>query len=277
MPTIPQRTPQVLSPHWSDLDTKIYCGDAVKILQELPVGSVDLLFADPPYNIGYDYAEYKDTRPKGEYLGWVRQWLTALRRVANHKASLYVASGVKYQAEIKILMDETGWKWRDTIVWHYQFGPRQETKFTPSWVALHYATVSDKYTWNPNPIRVPSARLLKYRDKRAVAGGKVPNNVWALLPEEDPETFYKDDSNAWHIPRVCGTFKARVDFPCQLPLALLDRIIKVSSNEGDTVLDPFLGSGTTVVAARKLKRKSIGIELTKQYVDEVVLPRLITS
>jgi len=120
--------------------------------------------------------------------------------------------------------------------------------------------------FNADAVRVPSARQLKYRDKRANAKGKLPDNVWALLPEHEPALFHPE-SDAWLVPRVCGTFRERTAHSNQLPLALVERIIAVASNAGDIVLDPFLGSGTVLVAARRLGRAGIGIELSSKTVD----------
>ena len=90
--------------------------------------------------------------------------------------------------------------------------------------------------------------------------GKLPDDTWVLRPQES-ETHFGADSDTWHIPRVCGTFHERLKHPCQMPEAVLERIVKVSSNPGDLVIDPFAGSGTTLAVAKRLNRKFLGIEL----------------
>jgi DNA modification methylase len=257
-------------------DAKVYLGDCIQVMKELKSGSVDLVFADPPFNNGYKYDVYNDTKTKEEYLEWTRRWLSGLRRVLSPRGSLYIASGVMYQAELKVLMDQVGFHWRDTICWHYTFGPSQRSKLTPSWVAIHYFTMSSQsWTWNPDTIRVPSQRQLVYNDKRAKSGGKVPDNVWVLIPGKYVECF-ETDSNCILASRICGTFKERTgNHPCQFPESILDRIIRVSSNEGDTILDPFAGSGTTLAATLKVGgRKCLGIELSEAYIKTDILPRL---
>lgn len=265
-----------LRPYWRQGGIRLYHGDCLTILPQVGPCSVDLVFADPPFNIGYKYDEYDDNKVEQDYLKWTLEWLWLCNRILKPMGSIWVASNVKYQAQVRLLMDKANFHWRDTVVWHYTFGPRQTTKFTPSWVALHYATKSpDKWTWNPDEVKVPSARQLKYTDRRAKAGGKLPDNVWMLLPDEYKDTeVFDPNHNLWLESRVCGTFKERVNHPCQMPIPVLERIVKVSSNPGDLVCDPFVGSGTTLVAAQGLGRKGIGIELSKDYLDQCAIPRL---
>ncbi len=245
-------------------------------MKELGSGSIDLAFADPPFNNGYKYDKYNDNKTKEEYLEWCKEWLKALKRVMKPSGTIYVASGVMYQAELKVLMEQVGFHWRDTICWHYTFGPSQTTKFTPSWVAIHYFTLSNHtWTWNNETIKVPSQRQLVYNDKRAKGGGKNPDNVWVLVPGSYDKCF-ATESNSILASRICGTFKERTNHPCQFPESILDRIVRVSSNKGDTILDPFAGSGTTLAAALKIgNRKCVGIELSEQYTKAVMLPRLL--
>src|SRR5262249_38300667 len=94
--------------------------------------------------------------------------------------------------------------------------------------------------------------------------GKLPDDTWVLRPQETNEHF-QAESDTWYVSRVCGTFKERTGHPCQMPAALLERIIRVASNPGDVVLDPFAGSGTTLVAAKKLGRRYLGVELSEKY------------
>ena len=118
-------------------------------------------------------------------------------------------------------------------------------------------------------IRIPSARQLVYNDKRANPKGRLPDDTWILRPQDLPEGF-KPEEDVWYFPRVCGTFKERQGFHgCQMPEQLLGRIIKVSSNPGDLVLDPFGGSGTTLAVARKLGRGWLGFETSREYVARI--------
>src|SRR5262249_6916673 len=122
--------------------------------------------------------------------------------------------------------------------------------------------------FSPGGVRVPSARQTSYADRRAHPRGKLPDDTWVLRPQED-DRFFQPDTDTWYVSRVCGTFKERTGHPCQMPEALLERIIRVASNPGDLVLDPFAGSGTTLVAAKRLGRRYLGIELSGEYADKV--------
>src|SRR5437016_421833 len=122
-------------------------------------------------------------------------------------------------------------------------------------------------TFHADAVRVASARQTTYGDARANPKGKLPDDVWYLRPQETPEHF-GEDSDTWFVSRVCGTFKEREGWHgCQMPIAVLNRIIQSSSKPGDIVLDPFNGSGTTTVAAAMLGRKYVGIDQSAEYVD----------
>ncbi len=280
MPPIPatyvsrKRPGQILEPFWTSERCTLYHGDCIKVMRELPEKSVNLIATDPPFNVGFSYDEYEDWKTTEEYLQWTYQWLIECRRLLTKTGSIYVCIGSRYQAEIKYLMDKVGFHWRDTIIWHYSFGPSQEGKLTPSWVAIHYATMDPKrWTWNTDEVRVPSARQLKYNDKRANPKGKVPDNCWVLMPEEDTQ-FGLPEQNVWIENRVCGTFKERTGHPCQMPLAVIDRIVRMSSNEDDMVFDGFLGSGTSGEAALRNNRSFVGVELSESYLEDICVPRL---
>jgi site-specific DNA-methyltransferase (adenine-specific) len=248
---------------------EVVSGDCIARLAEMPAGCVDLAFADPPFNIGYEYDRYNDRRARHDYLEWTERWLTAVRQVLKPTGSLYVAIGDEYAAEIKVRLDELGLTMRNWIVWHYTFGVSCTRKFNRSHAHIFYYVADPKrFTFNADSIRVPSARQTTYADRRANPLGKLPDDTWVLRPQEDG-SFFGPEDDTWYVSRVCGTFKERGEHPCQMPLALLERIIRVSSNPGDLVLDPFAGSGTTLAAAKKLGRDYFGIELSENYADAI--------
>jgi DNA modification methylase len=133
---------------------------------------------------------------------------------------------------------------------------------------LYYVADPKHFTFNAAAVRVPSARQTTYADRRANPAGKLPDDTWVLRPQEDARCF-PVDSDTWYAARVCGTFKERTPHPCQMPEAVLERIIRVSSNSGDLVLDPFAGSGTTLAVAKRLGRRYLGIELSAEYAERV--------
>ncbi len=239
-------------------------GDCLERLQDVDAQSVDLVFADPPFNIGHEYDEYSDKRSRRNYLDWSHKWIWAIKHVLKPTGTLWITSGDEYAAELKVLATRM-FKLicRNWVIWYYTFGNHCKMKFTRSHMHLFYFVKNAKnFTFNDMAIRVPSARQLIYKDKRANPDGRVPDDTWILRPQDVPA-----DGDTWYFPRVCGTFKERTGFHgCQMPEQLLGRIIKACSNEGDLILDPFAGSGTTLAVAKKLNRRYFGIELSKTYV-----------
>lgn len=251
--------------------TGLTTGDCIAEMKKLPEGSVDLAFADPPFNIGYKYDVYDDRRSVEEYLDWSEQWISQVQRVLKPTGAFWLAIGDEFAAELKVLATRTlGLHCRNWVVWYYTFGVHCKSKFTRSHAHLFYFTKdAKKFTFNDGEIRVPSARMLVYGDKRANPKGRVPDDTWILRPQDVPESFSSEE-DTWYFPRVAGTFKERAGFHgCQMPEQLLGRIIRCCSNEGDIVMDPFAGSGSTLVTAKKLGRQYLGFELSKDYTKQV--------
>ncbi len=230
---------------------KIICGDCIEVLSKVHKPFADLIFADPPFNIGYKYDKYNDKLKSKNYIAWTKQWMTVCKKILKPQGSFYIAIGDEYAANVKIIADELGLCLRNWIIWHYTFGQQMKKKFARSHTHIFYF-VNDKknFTFNDFAVRIPSDRQLVYNDKRANPVGKMPDDVWD------------------GYSRVCGTFKERAGWhPCQMPENLLRRIIAVSSNRGDCVLDPFSGSGTTAAAAKQLGRNYVGVEISEKYVE----------
>jgi site-specific DNA-methyltransferase (adenine-specific) len=226
----------------------IHTGDCLAVLVSLPRESVDLVVADPPYNIGIDYGGGAKADRRGDYWEWCRKWIYLCHRVLRPHGSMWVISGQEHSAEIDISMRLDDFEIRNRVTWHETFGVYCRRKFGRCSRPIIYGVKDAKnFTFNVEAVTVPSARQAKYGDSRAAPGGKVMGDVW-------------------EIPRVCGTFKERVKgVPTQLPSELVRRIIGVSSNPGDVVLDPFAGSGTTLAVAKAMGRSGVGIELNPDY------------
>lgn len=233
---------------------KVITGDCLKVLPKMRAGSVDLIFADPPFNIGYDYrGEYDDNLKHEAYVDWCGEWISACRRVLKPNGAMFIAIGDEYAAELKIRatkeLDEP-LHLRNWIIWHYRFGQNTRTKFARSHAHIFYLVKDPQdFIFNADPVRVMSDRQKNYADKRAFKTlGKLPDDVWD------------------EFPRVCGTFDEREGaHPCQMPESLLARIIRACSEPGSLVVDPFAGSGTTLAVAKKLGRDYLGIELSSSF------------
>ena len=251
---------------WDTVQT----GDCLERLATLPAGSVDLAFADPPFNIGYEYDLYDDRRAKADYLAWTDKWLAAVKRVLQPDGSFFVAIGDEYAAEMKVRLDASrpDDAELDRLALHVRRELHEEVQPQPRPHLLLRGRSEEFHVQRRTKSASPSARMTTYADRRANPVGKLPDDTWVLRPQEST-THFQTESDTWSVRRVCGTFKERTGHPCQMPEAVLERIIKVASKPGDIVLDPFAGSGTTLAVAKKLGRKFYGCELSPAYADAI--------
>lgn len=233
--------------------SRIYNTDCIEWMNAQPEPFADLIFADPPFNIGYKYDVYEDRRAYDEYHAWTERWITAAARVLKPNGSFWIAIGDDYAAEVRMIGRDAELHLRNWVIWHYTFGQQTKRKFARSHTHLFYFVKDPKeFTFNDRAVRVFSDRQRVYRDARANVEGKMPDDTWA------------------EYPRVCGTFAERLGWhPCQMPETVLGRIIRASSNVGDLVFDPFGGSGTTLAVARRLGRRCVGTELSADYAASI--------
>ena len=237
-----------------DPKTEVLVGDCRKVLDAFPPEHFRLVFADPPFNWDVKYGGWNDGMPRDDYLKFTYQWLSECFRVLDPRGSLWVNIPDDTAAEVVIFGKECGLHLRDWCLWHYRFGQHTDRKFIVSKThALHFVKSNEHYVWNPEAVKEPSDRASIYGDPRTretrSPGLRVPLDVW-----------YGE-----HWGRVQGNNKERRPaHQNQLPEVYLERVIRSCSNEGDRVLDPFLGSGTTCVVARTLGRESVGIEYSEE-------------
>ena len=235
----------------------IIWGDAIEALTaEVPEGSVDLVFADPPYNIGKNFNGRKDRWPSDEaYLSWCYQWLELCISKLNPTGSLYVMTATQNMPFFDIFLRKR-LTILSRIVWSYDSsGVQAKNYFGSLYEPILFGVKNeDNYTFNADDILVEARtgatrKLIDYRKPVPTMynSKKVPGNVWSI-----PRVRYRMDEYENH--------------PTQKPTALLDRIIRASSNPGDLVLDPFSGTFTTSSVAQALGRESIGIEAEEEYV-----------
>ena len=231
-------------------------GDALDVLPTLPDLSIDLIFADPPYNIGKKYVGFTDKWPSDEaYLEWCEQWLGLCIQKLKPHGTMYVMASTQSMPMLDLYLRKR-MHILSRIVWRYDSSGVQARKYYGSLYEpiLHCVKDSKNYTFNADQIMVEAKtgarrKLIDYRKEVPAVynSKKVPGNVW-------------------YFPRVRYRMEEYEEHPSQKPEALLERIILASSNEGDTVLDPFAGTFTTCAVAKRLGRKTIGIEQQEDYV-----------
>lgn len=235
---------------------KVIWGDANEALMTVPNESVDLIFADPPYNIGKNFNGQKDKwSTEEDYLKWCYEWLDLCIKKLKPTGSFYVMTATQYMPYFDIFL-RNKMDILSRIIWFYDSSGVQAKKYFGSMYEPILFCVKDKanYTFNTGDILVEAKtgskrKLIDYRKPIPTVynSEKVPGNVW-----EFPRVRYRMDEYENH--------------PTQKPVALLERIIKASSNKGDLVLDPFSGTFTTCFVAKELGRNSIGIELQDEYI-----------
>ena len=219
-------------------------GDASEEMSKFPNACIDLLIADPPYNLGKDYGNNRDLKAWHEYEFFTRSWLTQAVRLLKPQGSLYVFMGVRFISKLFIILeDDLGLNFNGWITWHYTQGMGRKTGFSPRHEDILCFTKTQHYTFNLDDIRIPQ----KYYRQRNNMAGANPGDVWQFS-----HVHYSNPERQSH--------------PTQKPEALLVRIIRASSNPGDIVLDPFVGSGTTCRVAHVLKRHWIGIDINPEYI-----------
>jgi DNA modification methylase len=233
--------------------TEVYVGDCRDVLNSLPERSVDLIFADPPFNWDVPYGEWDDARPRQEYIAFTHEWLDGCMRALSDHGSFWVNIPDDTAAEIVVHLKQRGLQMINWCIWHFRFGQHRVANFIVSKVhALYFARDRDNRVWNADTVLEPSDRAAIYDDRRTretrQPGLRVPLDVWY--------------GANWG--RIQGNNKERRrNHQNQIPEVYLERVIRACSNEGNVVLDPFLGSGTTCTVARALGRRSIGIEYTR--------------
>lgn len=252
-----------MSDTYEGKDVTVLHGDCLEALRRISNGTVDLIFADPPYNIGKRFSDFQDTWPSdAAYAEWCYRWLGACIDVLKPTGSMYIMTSTQSMPYLDLWLRE-----RITIlsriVWHYDSsGVQAKVRFGSLYEPiLHCSKDAKNYTFNSKAIEVVArtGAVRKLIDHRKAVPAPYKNT--------------KVPGNTWYIPRVRYRMPEYENHPSQKPEALLERIIRASSNPGEIVLDPFSGTFTTCAVARRLGRRSIGIELQREYI-EIGLRRL---
>jgi DNA modification methylase len=265
------RPSHVLKNGTSGVEASVYVGDCREILPRIPecaAGKVDLVFADPPFNWNRAYDEWHDQMPDREYLDFTYKWIGLCFDALRPGGAMWINIPDDWAAEIVCHLKRPDDARRRMLlvnwcIWHYRFGQNTTTRFINSKVhALYFVKPGISYTWNPDAVLEESDRRAIYFDARTEnkndgmpAGMRVPMDVWY--------------GKFWG--RVQGNSKERRGYhDNQLPEVYLARVIRGTSREGDLVLDPFLGSGTTGVVAHALARRFIGVEYSEKNAASAV-------
>lgn len=226
--------------------TKIILGNCLNELKSFDNNSVDLIIADPPYNVGKDYGNESDKQDFNDYIEFSKKWLSECYRILKKDGTIYVFIGFRYISYLYQIMEkDLGMNFIDWICWHYTQGIGKTKGFSPRHDDILMFSKSKKYKFNLDDIRVPQKFYRSVNNMR----GANPGDVWEVS----------------HI-HYCQ--KGRQPHPTQKPEAIIERMVLASSNEGDLVVDPFSGSGTTLRVCQQLKRDAIGIELNEVYVEQ---------
>jgi len=246
------------TPFFESENCAIYCGDSLSLLSMLDSETVDLTVTSPPYNIG---KEYEDPKALPEYLNWCEEWINEIHRSTTKNGAFWLNLGYlsvpKRAKAIPIpylLWDRIPFFLVQEVVWNYGAGVAGRKFLSPrNEKLLWYVKDEEQYIFNLDEVR---DKNVKYPNQKK--NGKLKCNPLG-----------KNPSDVWQMPKVTSgqnrSSKERTPHPAQFPEQLIDRIIKMSSNQGDLIIDPFLGSGTTAVVALANNRKVIGFELDPNY------------
>ncbi len=220
------------------------CGDVLGELKKIESASIDLIVTDPPYNLCKDYGETTDNLDFDAYLDFSRQWLHECKRVLKNDGTIYVFMGVRHISYIYMIMEqELGLVFNSWITWYYTQGIGKTKGFSPRHDDILMFTKSKQFNFYLDAIRIPQ----KYYRSRNNMRGANPGNVW-----EFSHVHYSNKNRQTH--------------PTQKPEGLFERMILASSKKGDTVLDPFVGSGTTLRVCQQTGRNGIGIDANSDYI-----------
>jgi adenine-specific DNA-methyltransferase len=238
----------------------VYSGDCLELLHSIPDQSIQLIVTSPPYNIG---KEYEKRLHLDLYLRQQEQVITECVRTLAPSGSLcwqvgnYVDRGaiIPLDSVLYPIFSRLGLRMRNRIIWHFEHGLHCSRRFSGRYETISWYTKSDDYVFNLDAVRIPQ----KYPGKKHFKGPKA--GQYSCNP------LGKNPGDVWPIPNVKSNHVEKTEHPCQFPVELIERLVLSLTNEGDWVLDPFLGTGTTVIAAIRHQRRGAGAETVSKYVS----------
>lgn len=225
----------------------IILGNCLEKIKSIKDNSIDLIIADPPYNLGKDYGNKSDSLNFEEYIDFSKNWLRECHRVLKKDGTIYIFIGFRYISYLyQILENDLKMNFINWISWHYTQGIGKTKGFSPRHDDILMFSKSKQFKFNLDEVRIPQKYYRKINNMR----GANPGDVWEVS----------------HI-HYCQ--KNRQPHPTQKPEALVERMVLASSNKEDIVLDPFCGSGTTLRVCQQLNRNAIGIEINEEYYTQI--------
>lgn len=249
---------------------QIIQGDAFSVLSHIENDKFNLIITSPPYNIGKSYESRKSI---DSYLKEQTAIIQQLHRVLNERGSIcwqvgnYIENGEVFPLDIYYyrIFKDLGFILRNRIIWYFGHGLHASKRFSGRYETILWFSKSNDYVFNLDDVRIPS----KYPQKKHFKGpkkgqpsgnplGKNPSDIWEVLNTDW-------ESCLWNIPNVKSNHPEKTNHPCQFPIELVERCVLALTNEDDWLLDPFAGTGSSVIAALKNKRNAVGIEKESEY------------
>lgn len=248
--------------HFDHPHGQLFQGNSLEWLASLPPASVDLIFADPPYNI--KKAEWDTFESQEEYIRWSMVWIEQAARVLKPTGTMYICGFSEILADLKHPASRyfVGTRW---LVWHYKNKANLRNDWGRSHESLLHLRKSRQFTFNVDDVRIPyGAHTLKYpghpqAESSAYGGGKAREEEW------QPHPMGAKPKDVIEVPTTCNGMGEKTPHPTQKPEELVRKFVLASSSPGDLVLDPFSGSGTTITVAEQLNRRWLGCEQSAEY------------
>ncbi len=261
MPSIPNKKNYKIQKNYSQkANVVVHPGDCLTLLEQIPDNSIQLIVTSPPYNIG---KEYEKRLNLNTYIEQQKVIINECYRVLNDTGSIcwqvgnYVDKGsiIPLDTILYPIFADLNLKMRNRIIWHFEHGLHCRKRFSGRYETIMWFTKTNEYVFNLDPVRVPQ----KYPGKKHFKGPKAG--------EYSGNPLGKNPSDIWIIPNVKSNHIEKTEHPCQFPVALIERLVLSMSNKNDRILDPFLGTGTSIIAALKHDRIGLGAEIYPKYTE----------
>jgi site-specific DNA-methyltransferase (adenine-specific) len=236
---------------WLD---RVFCEDALQGIARLPDQSIDLVIADPPYGLGKDYGNDSDKLEADEYLQWAERWVDAVLPKLKPAGSFYIFLTWRYSPEIFVMLKQR-MTMVNEIIWDRRVPSMggSTRRFSSVHDTIGFFAKSREYYFDLDAVRIPyDEQTKKARSRSIFVGAK-----WLELGY--------NPKDVWSVSRLHREHRERADHPTQKPLEIIERMVKASCPPAGVVLDPFMGSGTTAVAARHCGRHFTGFEMNSDY------------